>query len=85
MILNGGGCAGEVVDFVELEKDRVVDVVADELEIRFVEQVGDVVFLAGEEVVEADDVMALGDEAIAEVRAEEAGAAGDEDAFERRC
>jgi len=35
---------------------------------------------AGEEVVHAQDVAAVGDKALAQVRAEEAGAAGDEDA-----
>jgi len=36
---------------------------------------------AGEEVVHAQDVVAVGEQALAQVRAEEAGAAGDEDAF----
>jgi len=55
--------------------------VPQQLEIGVVEQVGDVVFGAGEEVVDTDDVVAVGEEALAEVAAEEAGAAGDEDAF----
>ena len=38
--------------------------------------------LAGEEVVEADDVVPLRDQPVAQVRAEEAGAAGDEDSHE---
>ena len=41
----------------------------------------DVVLGAGEEVVHARDVAAIGEQALAQVRAEEAGAAGDEDAF----
>ena len=40
-------------------------------------QVGDVVGAAGDQVVHGDDVMALGQEPVAEVAAEEAGAAGD--------
>ena len=38
----------------------------------------------GEEVVEADDVVAVGEKAVAEVRAEEAGGAGDEDSHRAR-
>jgi hypothetical protein len=41
----------------------------------------DVFLAAGEIVVEADDIMALGDEALAEMGTEEAGAAGDKNAF----
>lgn len=43
------------------------------------EQVGDVRLAACEEVVEADDLVAVGDEAVAEVRAEETGPTGDQD------
>ena len=39
-------------------------------------------FLAGEEVVQADHVVALLDEPFAEMRAEKAGPAGHEDSFE---
>lgn len=38
----------------------------------------DVVFAAGEEVVEADDVVAVRYQTIAKMRTQEAGAAGDE-------
>src|SRR5690606_2982291 len=63
----------------DLQPERVGDVVSDQLEVGLLEQVGDVELLAGEEVVDADDVVAFVDEAGAEVRANEAGAAGDED------
>ena len=36
---------------------------------------------AGEEVVDAEHVVALGQQPLAQMRAEEAGAAGDENAF----
>ena len=42
---------------------------------------GDVVLGPGEEVVETDDVVAFGEQTLAEVTAEEAGAAGDQNAF----
>ena len=59
------------------------NVVADQLEIRLVEQMLNVELLAGEEVIDADDVVALGYETVTQVRAEKSGAAGDEDAFNR--
>jgi hypothetical protein len=53
--------------------------VPQDLEVLEVAQVLDVLPAAGEEVVEADDVRPLGQEALAEMRADEAGAAGDQD------
>ena len=45
---------------------------------------GDVRLLAGEKVVEADHVVLLLDQTLAEVRAEEAGPTGHQDAFDLR-
>ena len=42
-------------------------------------EVGKVAFPPGEKIVEGDDLMAVGEEPVAKVGAEEAGAAGDED------
>ncbi len=42
---------------------------------------GEVAPIAREEIVEGDDLVTLGEEAIAEMRAKEAGSAGDEAAF----
>ncbi len=57
---------------------RVRDIVPDELELRVPEQVGDVLGRAGDEVIDRDDLVALGEEPIAEVRPDEPGSAGDE-------
>ncbi len=84
LIMDGRGRAGQVVDLVHLHVKGEGDVVAHQLEVGVVEQVGDVVLGAGEEVINADDVMAVGEEAFAQVAAQEAGAAGDEDAFAQR-
>jgi hypothetical protein len=54
--------------------------VADELEPRVVMQMIDVAFGAGEEVVDAEHFVALLQQSIAQMRAEEARAAGDQDA-----
>ena len=50
-----------------------------ELEPRIPDQVRDVVAGAGDEVVHPDHLVALGQQPVAQVRAEEAGRAGDED------
>ena len=76
--------AGEVVDLVHLQPERLDDVVAEELEVGLREEVGDVGFLAREKVVDADHVVSQGDQPFAEVAAEEAGAASDEDPLEGR-
>ena len=55
------------------------DVVAQETEAVVPHQVRDILRMARDEVVEADDVVALGKEAVAEVRSEKTGRAGDED------
>ena len=56
-------------------------VVAHRLEIRFLQQLGDVGLAPGEIIVDAEHVVALGAQAVAEMRAEEAGAAGDQYPF----
>ena len=69
---------GEVVDLVHLHVERKRHVVPDELEARMVVQVVDVPLVAGEQVVDAEDLVPLLEQPIAQMRAEEAGAAGDE-------
>jgi hypothetical protein len=81
LVVDGAGRAGQVVDLVHLDIQREGDVVAHQLEARVVEQVGDVGLGAGEEVVGTEHVVALGQQAVAQVAAQEAGAAGDEDAL----
>jgi hypothetical protein len=54
--------------------------VSQDLKTLDIEQVLDIRSAAGEEVVEADDVVALCQEPFADVGADETGAAGDEDA-----
>ena len=81
LVVDRRGRAGQVVDLVDLDVEREGDVVAHQLEVRVVQQVDDVVLGAGEEVVDAQHVVAVGQQAVAQVRAEEAGAAGDHDPF----
>ncbi len=59
-----------------VEVKRASNVVADELEALVADQVVDVLAAAGDQVVDADHAVALGQQPLAQVRAEEAGAAG---------
>ena len=60
------------------EVDELGDVVVDELEMFVAGEMGDVVGVARDEVVDGDDAMAFGEESVDEMGAEEAGAAGDD-------
>ncbi len=62
-----------------MQRER--DVVTDELEPRIVVQMVDVPVGAREQLVDAQHLVALLEQAIAQVRAQEAGAAGDEDSL----
>ena len=78
--MNGRCRASQVVDVVHLDIERKGHIVAQQLKVRMIEQMGDVVLGAGEEVVKTDDIMAVVQQAFAKVRAEEACTANDEDA-----
>ena len=63
-----------------VDVDVVGDVVLDELEVAIV-QMRDVGDVAGQQVVDADDGVAAIEQRFGEVRADEAGGSGDDDAF----
>ena len=69
-----------MVHLVDLEKDLLDNVVADQLEVRFSNKMRDVVFRAREEVIEADDVVSTLDQVGAEVGSHESGTARDDHA-----
>jgi hypothetical protein len=73
------GGAGKVVDSIHLEFEGIDDVMPHQLEAGIADEMLDVGLPPGEEVIEADDVVTLADEAIAKVRAEKSGTAGNED------
>src|SRR6185437_4177141 len=72
------GGAGEVVDLVDLDIERKAHIVPERLEMRVRHQVRDIVLAPGEVIIDAHDVVALGDEPLAQMRAQKPGAAGDE-------
>ncbi len=79
LVVDRRGRARQIVDLVDLDVEREGHVVADELEVRVLQQVQDVALGASEQVVGADHLMPLRQQAVDQVRAEEAGAAGDKD------
>jgi hypothetical protein len=78
LIVDWRGGAGEIVDFVDFNVQREGDIVPDEFEARMIVQVLDIALAAGEEVVGAQDLMALLQQTVAQVRAQETGAARDQ-------
>jgi hypothetical protein len=79
-VVDGARRACEVENEVDglLEEEGLCEIVVEGLELRLVRDVLDVLERAGVEVVDADDTVPLGEQVIAEVGADEAGAAGDE-------
>ena len=78
LVVDRRGRAGEVVDLVDLDVEREGDVVAHQLEVRPVHQVGDVGAAPGEVVVDAEHLVPLPDQPVAEMAAEKSRAAGDQ-------
>ena len=81
MIRARGRGAGEVVDLIDLEPERMDDIVPQKLEVAAAEQMSHVRLLAGEKVVDADDIMPHVDQTFTEVAAKKASTAGDENPF----
>ena len=57
LVVSRSGRAGEIVDLVNLQPDRDRHIMPNQLEIGAAQQVSYIAFLAGKEVVEADDIM----------------------------
>ena len=62
---------------LSFKKDVVSNVVLEELELLVAEQMRDVRRVAGDEIIETDNAMPFGQQSVAEMGAEETGAAGD--------
>ena len=57
----------------------------EQFKITTAKQVSNVRLLAGEEIIDADDIMAVGHESLAEMTAQKASTTGDKNAFDRGC
>jgi len=67
----------KVIDLIDLEKDRLGDIVPYQLEPMIVQQIRDILFTARKEIIKANDIVAVGQKPLAKVRANKTGAAGD--------
>jgi hypothetical protein len=63
------GRASQVVDLVYFEDERLGNIVPNQVEVWPIKQMGDVRFLAGEEIIDANDIVTVVDETFAEMRA----------------
>ena len=79
--MNWRGRAGEVENFVHFDVQGERHVVAHQLKVRVAHQMGDVVFGAAVEVVDAQHFVPLVQQAFAEVRAQKARTTRDHDTF----
>jgi len=59
LIVNRRGRASQIVDLVHFDIEREGHIMAHQLEVRVIEQMGDIVLGASEEVVETDDIVAV--------------------------
>ena len=75
------GRTRHVVNLVDLQMDRHGDIVTDQFKIGSVQQTGDVRFLAGEKIVQTNNVVTVVDQPFAKVRTQKTGAAGDQNAL----
>jgi hypothetical protein len=74
--MDGAGRTGEIVDLVHLDKERKGYVVAKEFEFRIPQQMQHILPSSGEEVVDAENVVAVVQKPFAQVRTQETGSAG---------
>ena len=65
LIVVRGGCACEIVDFIDFDVERKRHVMTHEFKPLVVEKLQDVVARAREEIVDAQYVMAIGQQAFA--------------------
>jgi len=76
--MHWAGRASQIKDAVNFNIQRKRHIVPHQFKVRVVEQVRHVGFAAGKEVIDTQHVVAVFDEAVTEMGAKEAGAAGDE-------
>ena len=69
---------------IDFDTQRLGHIMADELKARMIEEVGDVLFAAGEQIVRTDDLMALSEQTFRKVRAKKTSATGDKDSVSHK-
>ena len=81
LIVDGGCRAGEVIDLVHLHIEREGDIMPQKLKAWKAEQMVDIAFCSGEEIIDANNLVAVGKQPVAEMRAQESGSTCDQNGF----
>jgi hypothetical protein len=85
LIIDGRGRVGQVKDLVHFQINRIDNVVADQFEVVTIQEMTDILLGAGEEIIQAEDIVRILQQAFAEVGTEKSGTAGDQDAHFIPC
>jgi hypothetical protein len=84
-VIRRAGRGGEVEQIIDLSQvERLADILLYQGESRIILQASQVGSPSGSKIVYAHHMMALGQKGVAEMRAEEAGGAGDQDTISRQ-
>src|SRR5262245_42149076 len=79
LVVNGRSWAGKIENFIDFDVERETNVVAHQLEARIRQQMMDVASRPRVEIIDAQNFIAAFQQAIAKVRTNKSGTAGDED------
>ena len=74
--------AREVINFVDFDIKRKGNVVAQNLEIRIIKQVGNIGATTGKIIVDAENVVAIRQKPFTQMGAQKAGSPGNQDTFD---
>jgi hypothetical protein len=74
------GWTGEMVDFIDFDKEWMNDVMTDQFEIRVSQEMADIILASGEEVIDTDDFCSLLEKGFAEMASQEPRSSSDQDA-----
>ncbi len=69
LIMNRGGRASQVVNFVNLNIQRKRNIVANDLEMRIPQQMKNIIFTAGKKIIRTQDIVPKIEQAFAQMRA----------------
>ena len=76
LVVDRRGRTSQIVNLIGLDIERKGHIVADQIEAMVVDDAIDVAAGAGEKVIDTDDIGAVLEQALAQVRAEKSGTAG---------
>jgi hypothetical protein len=74
----GAGRAGHIVDLIDFDAQRIGNIMANDLEILMLQQMGNVPAIPCEKIVEADNLMAFAEQRLADVGADKTRSTGDQ-------